>query len=196
MHAAKTVILAFGGIIAILLIVTNIHLAIITFAAVVTVPVIVGQLIRMQPFFLAIVPPAHQSLVPELLPCLVPQPYSQAVLFRAEARGLPWLLIPPLYSMSLAVIVVSGVWQHWSWNPSDSPFSPSGTSGFWRLALRHRGPGCGWRSGYCSAKAPSRWVSWKTLAEKLIWGTGSSMREESAAVELRLTSAGTGSPAV
>ena len=155
MHAAKTVVLAIAGSIAALLIVTNIHLAIITFAAVVTVPVIVGQLIRMQPFFLAIIPPAHQSLVPELLPGLVPQPYAQAVLFRAEARGLPSLLIPPLYSMLLAAIVVSGVWQHWNWNPSDWRFPILALWYVWVLA-----------TGFAALR------SWMWVTERLLFRKG------------------------
>jgi hypothetical protein len=112
------IILAFGGIVAVVLVVTNFHVAVIVFGSAALGMVIAGQAISMQEFYLALIPPVQQALVAELFPGLVPQPYSQAVLFRAKVRALPGLLLTALFSIAYAVVFVSDVWRHWSWRPS------------------------------------------------------------------------------
>jgi len=98
------------------LIVTNLKLAILGFAAAVTILVLTGFLVPNPGIFSFLLPAITEEELDEIAPDIRAQSYPQLFVFREEIRNLPLLLVSPLYSLGLATLVLVRPDLKWAGN--------------------------------------------------------------------------------
>lgn len=114
MRPAKIFLMGVGALLALVFIVTNFRVALLTFAVAVSALVITGFALPNPGLFSFLLPAIHDENLSELTADIKAQPYPQLFVFRAETRNLFLLLISPLYSLGLAAFVLARFDLKWA----------------------------------------------------------------------------------
>src|SRR5437016_2984547 len=114
MRPAKIFQMGVGALLALVFIVTNFRVVLLTFAVAVSALVITGFALPNRGLFSFLLPAIHDENLSELTADIKAQPYPQLFVFRAETRNLFLLLISPLYSLGLAALVLARFDLKWA----------------------------------------------------------------------------------
>jgi hypothetical protein len=126
MRTAKIFLMGIGAMLLVALVVTNLRVAILGFAAAVTILVLLGFLVPNPRTFSFLLPAITEDELDEIAPDIRAQSYPQLFVFSEEIRNLPLLLISPLYSLGLATFVFVRPDIRWAgsfeWETFPGPF--------------------------------------------------------------------------